>query len=74
MCLGVPGKVVEIDGKNAMAEIFGATRKISIDLLAGVKLGDYVLIHAGCAIQIVDEEEAIETLKLFSELRDIANE
>lgn len=73
MCLGVPGKVIEIKGKYAVADILGAERAISIELLEGVKLGDYVLIHAGCAIQIVDEEEAAATIGLFNELRDIAN-
>jgi hydrogenase expression/formation protein HypC len=73
MCLGVPGKIVEINGGYAMADILGVERKISVELLEGVKPGDYVLIHAGCAIQIVDEEEAAATISLFNELRDIAN-
>jgi hydrogenase expression/formation protein HypC len=71
MCLGVPGKITEIDGKTATAEIMGATRKISLDFLKKAEIGDYVLIHAGCAIQVIDEEEALETLKLFNELREI---
>lgn len=74
MCLGIPGKITEIKGKSAIVDVLGATREISIDLLNGVKLGDYVLIHAGCAIQIVDEEEAAATIQLFNELREIANE
>ena len=73
MCLGVPGKIIEIKGKYATADILGAEREISIELLEGVKPGDYVLIHAGCAIQIVDEEEAAATIVLFNELREIAN-
>lgn len=73
MCLGIPGKIIEIKGKSAVADILGAEREISIDLLGGVKVGDYVLIHAGCAIQIVDEEEAAATIGLFNELRDITN-
>lgn len=73
MCLGIPGKIVSIDGRNAIAEILGAERGISIELLENVKTGDYVLIHAGCAIQVVDEEEALNTIKLFNELRDITN-
>ena len=73
MCLGVPGKIIEIKGKYAVANILGAEREISIELLEGVKPGDYVLIHAGCAIQIVDEEEAAATIGLFNELREIAN-
>lgn len=73
MCLGVPGKVIEIKGKYAVADILGAEREISIELLEGVKSGDYVLIHAGCAIQIVDEKEAAATIGLFNELREITN-
>ena len=73
MCLGIPGKIVRLDGRNAVAEILGAERGISIELLGNVKMGDYVLIHAGCAIQVVDEEEALDTIKLFNELRDATN-
>lgn len=68
MCLAIPGKVIEIKGKMAVADILGVMREISIELLSGVKIGDYVLIHAGCAIQLVDELEAAETIKLFNEL------
>ena len=70
MCLGVPGKLIQIDGKTAIAEIMGAQRKISLDFLKSAKIGDYVLLHAGCAIQVIDEEEALETIKLFNELRE----
>lgn len=73
MCLGIPGKVISLDGRNAVAEILGAERSISIELLENVKVGDYVLIHAGCAIQVVDDAEALDTIKLFNELRDITN-
>lgn len=74
MCLGIPGKIIEINDKYAVAEIFGTTREISIELLKKVELGNYVLIHAGCAIQVIDELEAEATLQLFSELRDAAND
>jgi hydrogenase expression/formation protein HypC len=73
MCLGVPGRIVKLEGKDAIAEIMGAERSISIELLENVKIGDYVLIHAGCAIQVVDEEEALDTIRLFNELRDVIN-
>lgn len=74
MCLGIPGKVLKIEGKDAVAEIMGAQRRISVELLENVKTGDYVLIHAGCAIQVVDEEEAIETIKIFEELNEVSHE
>ncbi len=73
MCLGVPGKITALDGRNATAEILGAERVISVELLENVKPGDYVLIHAGCAIQVIDEEEALDTVRLFQELKGIAN-
>lgn len=73
MCLGIPGKIIETDGKTATAEILGVERRISVELLTDVKVGNYVLIHAGCAIQLVDEEEAAITINLFNELRVIEN-
>lgn len=74
MCLGVPGKVLKIDGRKSEVEIMGVTREVSLELLKQVKLGDYVLIHAGCAIQVIDEDEAQKTLELFNELRELVNE
>lgn len=74
MCLGVPGKITGINGKNAVVDVMGAERTISVELLQNVKLGDYVLIHAGCAIQVIDEEEALNTIDLFNELRDALHE
>jgi hydrogenase expression/formation protein HypC len=73
MCLGVPGKIIRLEGKDAVVEILGAERSISIELLENVKPGDYVLIHAGCAIQVIDGEEALDTIRLFNELRDVTN-
>lgn len=70
MCLGVPGKIIEIKDKTAVVEVMGAQRDVSLDFLKSVKIGDYVLIHAGCAIQVIDEEEALDTLSLFNELRE----
>ncbi len=73
MCLGVPGKVVKIEGDTALVEILGASREISIELLKDVKIGDYVIIHAGCAIQKLDEEEALNTIELFKEIKELSN-
>lgn len=74
MCLGIPAKIVKITGKTSHAEVMGVCREISVELLNNVKVGDYVLIHAGCAIQIIDEEEAEKTIDLFRELKEIVNE
>ncbi|WGI17275.1 HypC/HybG/HupF family hydrogenase formation chaperone [Methanonatronarchaeum sp. AMET-Sl] len=70
MCIAVPGKVVEIDGNEAMVEFEGVKRKIRIDFLDDVEIGDYVLNHVGQAIQVLPEEEAEERLKIFREYLD----
>jgi len=68
MCLAIPMKVVEIDGPVAQVEEGGVRREARVDLIDGVKLGDYVIVHAGVAIDRLDPEEARETLKLFEEM------
>ena len=70
MCLAVPVKIIKIDGKEADVEIGGISRRISIWLTPDVKAGDYVLLHTGYAISVVDQEEAAETLKLFEEIAE----
>lgn len=71
MCLAIPALVKSIQGTQAEVEMGGVSRKASIMLTPEVKVGDYVLIHTGYAISIVDEEEAHKTLELFLELDDI---
>jgi len=71
MCLAVPVQITKIDGKEAEAEIGGVTRRISIWLTPDVKVGDYVLLHTGHAISIIDQKEAEETLKLFAEMAEL---
>ncbi len=68
MCLGIPVKVIEADGQSAVVEVGGARREISLLLLDGVAPGDWVILHAGFAIQKMDEEEAAKTLALLREL------
>ena len=69
MCLGVPALIKEIKQNGyAVAELEGSEIEIRIDLVPWVKKGDYVIIHAGYAINVLDEEEAKETLKLLEEL------
>lgn len=68
MCLAVPGKIISIaTDRSAEADFGGTRRKISLDLAPSAKTGDYVLVHAGFAIQILDEKDAVETLRLFKE-------
>ena len=67
MCLAIPGKIISIDKKKEHASIdYGDGTKRSANVsLVNVKIGDYVLVHAGFAIQVLDEKEANETLNLF---------
>ena len=76
MCLAIPGKIVEIDKKKEHATIDygdGTKRKANITLV-DAKIGDYVLVHAGFAIQTLDEKEAHETLSLFREMLSMEEE
>jgi len=68
MCLAVPVKVVSINGNEAEVEIGGVRRRVSIALTPEAKVGDYVLLHTGYAINVIDEAEAQETLKLLTEM------
>lgn len=69
MCLGIPMKIIKIDNEFAEVESGRLIRKINIQMLKGIKVGDYVLVHAGFAIQRVDPDKAKETLKLVDEIR-----
>jgi hydrogenase expression/formation protein HypC len=68
MCLSVPARIVQVESNRAKAEVGGLLREISIDLCPEVAVGEYVLIHAGFAIQRLDEKEAKETLDLLKQL------
>jgi len=70
VCLAIPGKIIELDDKTQSATVdygSGTKRKANVSLVE-VKKGDYVLVHAGFAIQVLDEKEAQETLALFREM------
>jgi len=67
MCLAIPAKILEIKGKEAVADFGGVRRSVRIDLVSA-KAGDYVIVHAGYAIETLDEKEAKETLKLLEEV------
>ena len=69
MCLGIPMKVRKIIGEFAEVESGRLLRKINIQMLSGLKIGDYVLVHAGFAIQKVDPQRARETLRIVNEIR-----
>ncbi len=73
MCLAVPAKVMSISGPSATVDMMGNTTTADISLLEGVKVGDYVMVHVGFAIQKYDEEEARITLDLLKELSQSAD-
>ena len=68
MCLAIPGKVLEIHEDEAIVDFGGVKRRVMLTLLPRVGEGDYVLVHTGYAIQVVDEHEAEETLRLWKEI------
>jgi hydrogenase expression/formation protein HypC len=67
MCLAVPAKVVEIDGNAAKVDFGGTSREVNISLV-DVEVGGYVIVHAGFAIEVMDEGDAKETLELWREV------
>jgi hydrogenase expression/formation protein HypC len=71
MCLAIPALITSIEGLMARAEVGGVARAISLVLTPEAQVGDYVLVHTGFAISIVDEQEAQETLRLLRELADL---
>ncbi len=70
MCLAIPAKIKSIDGFQAQVEIGGVSRTISVGLTPDASVGDYVYVHTGFAISVVDEAEAQESLQLLRELAD----
>ena len=73
MCLAIPVKVVEVGADDtATVDLGGVTKEISLALLSDVKVGDYVILHAGFALSKLDAEEAEKTLALFAELTLVA--
>ncbi|MCL4322158.1 MAG: HypC/HybG/HupF family hydrogenase formation chaperone [Deltaproteobacteria bacterium] len=75
MCLAIPSRVVEIkDETKAVVDTMGSKRLVSTMLLEEqAKIGDYLLIHVGYAMQKIDEDEAIESLNLFKEIENKIN-
>ena len=69
MCLAIPAQVVELrDGDNAVVDLAGVRKEISLALVDDVAVGDYVIVHVGFALNKLDPEEAAQTLALFAEL------
>lgn len=70
MCLAIPMKIREIHGQTAVAEAGSLAREIRVDCMDDVKPGDYVVVHAGFAIQKLDPQEALENIRLFEEIQN----
>ncbi|MEM2599687.1 MAG: HypC/HybG/HupF family hydrogenase formation chaperone [Thermoproteota archaeon] len=68
MCLGIPGMVEEVNGEEAIVSFGGTRRRVRLDLVDNVSVGDYVIVHAGFAIQVLDQETALEMLEALREV------
>jgi len=71
MCLSIPAKVEVINGEMAVVSVGGTKYNASLQMLDDVKIGDYILMHTGFAIQKMSEEEALESLKVFEEFDEL---
>lgn len=74
MCLAVPMEVTDINGFRGTAQIDSVKREVNLILVPDVKVGDYVIIHAGSAIAVLDKEEANKTLDLLREISDMESD
>jgi hydrogenase expression/formation protein HypC len=72
MCLAIPALVISIQGEKAVADINGVKREISLQLTPDVKVGDYVLLHTGFAISVIDEIEAQQSLDMLRQVLEIS--
>ncbi|MDR1358451.1 MAG: HypC/HybG/HupF family hydrogenase formation chaperone [Coriobacteriales bacterium] len=75
MCLAIPAKILSVDeGRIASVSILGVSRLAALDLVPQATLGDYVLVHAGYAIEVIDEAMARETLDLIAQFPELAGQ
>ncbi|MGI5976892.1 MAG: HypC/HybG/HupF family hydrogenase formation chaperone [Candidatus Limivicinus sp.] len=70
MCLAIPLKIVEIDGNKAVGEAMGMRRDMRVDFIPEPKIGDYVIVHAGFAIERLPEKQAQDDLEAWKEVDD----
>ena len=71
MCLSIPAKIVKLDGTTATVDVMGNQRETDVSLVEAPQLGDYVLVHAGFAIEKMSAEDAAESLKIWEELANV---
>jgi len=74
MCLALPVRLLSVEGENAVGEVGGVERDVSVLMTPGVKPGDYVIVHAGFAIQVLDQAEARENLRILREMARATDE
>jgi len=70
MCLAIPGKIVELDGVNALVDFDGIKQKIIVALVQNPEVGKYVIVHAGYAIEMMNEKEAFESIEQWREIAE----
>ena len=70
MCLAIPGKVLEVEGRRGVVDCGELRQEVRLDLIPETSMGDDILVHVGFGIQILDPEEAEETRKLLQEIMD----
>jgi len=71
MCLSIPAKIISMDGAEAQVSVGGALRKANLQLIENPKIGDYVLLHAGFALNIISEKDAAETIDLLTQIEKL---
>lgn len=71
MCIAIPGKIISIDSPKAKVDFNGNIVDVNVGLIDPV-VGDYVLVHAGCAIEIMSKDRALELIELFHDLEELA--
>lgn len=74
MCLAIPGQIIEAHDSAATIDMMGVRRDISLSLTPTAQVGDWVLVHAGFAIEVIDAEEAEQTIEIVRELDELASE
>ena len=70
MCLAVPAQILDVDNYSAIIDIMGLESKVNVQLIEDLKVGEYVLVHAGCAIQKIDKDYFEELQKIFQSILD----
>lgn len=73
MCVAIPGRIMSMDGDMAKVDFSGNTVNVNTGII-DAKVGQYVLVHAGCAIEVMEKDKAEELIELFSEIEELENE